>query len=109
MGGDPMNKAKEALELILRSLPEDCIFNVVSFGSNFTSLFPESKPYTEETFKEALAHAKSMDASYGGTEIYSVLQWVLQTSQDKRKEYMDFPTALFVLTDGEVYNVDQTV
>ncbi|CAG8604676.1 10455_t:CDS:2, partial [Diversispora eburnea] len=97
------------LELILRSLPEDCIFNLVSFGSKFTSLFPESKPYTEETFKKALDHTKSMDASYGGTEIYSVLQWVLQTSQDKRKEYIDFPTAIFVLTDGQVYNVDQIV
>ncbi|CAG8573367.1 2968_t:CDS:2, partial [Diversispora eburnea] len=97
------------LELILRSLPEDCIFNLVSFGSNFTSLFPESKPYAEETFKIALDHAKSMDASYGGTEILSVLQWVLQTSQDKRKEYIDFPTAIFVLTDGQVYNVDQIV
>ncbi|RHZ82643.1 hypothetical protein Glove_106g24 [Diversispora epigaea] len=103
MDGDPIKKAGEALELILRSLPEDSIFNVVSFGSNFTSLFPESKPYTEETFKEALAHAKSMDASYGGTEIYNVLQWVLQTSKK------DFPTAIFVLTDGQVYNVDQIV
>ncbi|RHZ62223.1 hypothetical protein Glove_341g18 [Diversispora epigaea] len=109
MTGDPMNKAKEALELILRSLPEDCIFNVVSFGSAFTSLFPESKPYTEENFKTALDHVKSMDASYGGTEIFSVLEWVFQTSQDKKKEYIDFPTAAFVLTDGQVYNVDQIV
>ncbi|RHZ61188.1 hypothetical protein Glove_349g88 [Diversispora epigaea] len=109
MSGDPMNKAKEALELILRSLPEDCVFNVVSFGSEFTSLFPESKPYTEETFKTALDHVKSMDASYGGTKIFSVLEWVLQTSQDKKKEYIDFPTAAFVLTDGQVYNVDQIV
>ncbi|RHZ61182.1 hypothetical protein Glove_349g87 [Diversispora epigaea] len=109
MDGDPIKKAKEALELILRSLPEDCVFNVVSFGSEFTSLFPESKPYTEETFKTALDHVKSMDASYGGTEIFSVLEWVLQTSQDKKKEYIDFPTAAFVLTDGQVYNVDQIV
>ncbi|RHZ83023.1 hypothetical protein Glove_100g22 [Diversispora epigaea] len=103
MEGDPIKKAKEALELILRSLPDDCIFNVVSFGSKFTSLFPKSEPYAEKTFKKALNHAKSMDASYGGTEIYSALQWVLQTSKK------DFPTAIFVITDGQVYNVDQIV
>ncbi len=32
--------AKEALKLFLHSLPADCFFNIVSFGSRFTMLFP---------------------------------------------------------------------
>ncbi|RIB09867.1 hypothetical protein C2G38_2107491, partial [Gigaspora rosea] len=56
MHGEPVKKASEALQSLLRSLPEDCFFNVVSFGSRD-----------------------------------------------------DMPTSVFLLTDGEVYNVDQIV
>jgi hypothetical protein len=34
MGGQPIEKAKEALILFLKSLPIDTYFQVVSFGSN---------------------------------------------------------------------------
>ncbi|CAG8459703.1 11743_t:CDS:10 [Diversispora eburnea] len=80
MSGDPIKKAKEALELILRSLPEDCIFNVVSFVSKFTSLFPESNPCTEETFKKALDHANG--------QVYNVFQIVnlISDSLSKRND-----------------------
>ena len=35
MGGVRIEKAKEALSLFIKSLPEGCYFNVYSFGSNF--------------------------------------------------------------------------
>ena len=41
MGVEPMKKAAQALELLLRSISEDCYFNVVSFGSCHDSLFPK--------------------------------------------------------------------
>ena len=49
MEGEPMKKAARALELLLRSIPEDCYFNVVSFGSHHDSLFPKSQLYSESS------------------------------------------------------------
>jgi uncharacterized protein with von Willebrand factor type A (vWA) domain len=39
MGGTRIEKAKEALILFLKSLPEDSYFNVVSFGSGSEKIF----------------------------------------------------------------------
>ncbi|RIB03892.1 von Willebrand factor type A domain-containing protein [Gigaspora rosea] len=103
MQGGPIKKASETLQLLLRSLPEDCLFNVVSFGSNFDSLFTKSQPYSEENFSKAIKHAQEMDADYGGTEIYNPLKWTFENSKN------DMPTSVFLLTDGDVYNVDQIV
>lgn len=50
----PINVAKEAIRLFVRSLPEGSKFNIYSFGSNFTSLFPESVDYTLENIDKAI-------------------------------------------------------
>ena len=39
MCGNRIQSAKEALFLFLKSLPADCYFNVISFGSSYSSLF----------------------------------------------------------------------
>ena len=39
MMGNRMKNAKEALFLFLKSLPAGCYFNIVSFGSSYSSLF----------------------------------------------------------------------
>ncbi|CAG8486152.1 327_t:CDS:10 [Cetraspora pellucida] len=103
MSGGTIEKASEALQLLLRSLPEDCFFNVVSFGSDFDSLFEKSQPYSEGSFSKALKHAQEMTANYGGTEIYNPIKWAFENSRN------DMPTSVFLLTDGQVYNVDQIV
>ena len=98
-----MKKAAQALELLLRSLPEACYFNVVSFGSLYDSLFPKSQLYSEESFFKALGLAQTMTSNYGGTEIFNVLKWVFENSRS------DMPTSVFLITDGAVWNVDQLV
>ncbi|CAG8680946.1 6294_t:CDS:2, partial [Ambispora gerdemannii] len=103
MSGGPIRRASQALQLILRSLPENCLFNIVSFGSRFDSLFKESVRYSEDTFSKALSHVENMGADYGGTEIKDVLEWVVKTARS------DMPTSVFLLTDGEVWNVDEIV
>ena len=103
MDVEPMKKAAQALELLLRSLPEDCYFNVVSFGSKYDSLFPKSQLYSESSLSKAIDLAQKMTSDYGGTEIYSVLKWVFENSRE------DMPTSVFLITDGAVWNVDQVV
>lgn len=104
MRGERIEKAKETLLLLLKSLPVNCIFNVVSFGTKFSSLFSKSQPYTESTLKKALSLQESMTAEMGGTEIFKPLESVF-----KNKSSDSYARQIFLLTDGQVNNVKKIV
>ncbi|KAL3888742.1 hypothetical protein ACJMK2_001102 [Sinanodonta woodiana] len=105
MGGEKIQSAKETLLLFLKSLPVNCYFNVIGFGSNFESLFQEgSQKYNEENLKKAEELQKQMDADMGGTEILQPLEHVF-----KQKLIENYPRQLFVLTDGEVSNTAEVL
>src|SRR5438046_3109808 len=103
MDVEPMKKLHKALELLLRSLSEDYYFNVVSFRSHYDSVFPKSQLYSESSLSKAINLTQSMNSNYGGTEIFNVLKWVFENSRN------DMPTSVFLITDGEVWNVDEVV
>jgi hypothetical protein len=44
MGGQPMVDSVRTLRLFLQSLPTSVTFNIVSFGSRYSSLFPKPAP-----------------------------------------------------------------
>ena len=50
MSGSPIKLAVEAVKLFLHSIPLGAKFNVVSYGSNYTKLFPTSVEYNDDTF-----------------------------------------------------------
>ena len=97
MGGSRMAMAKQAARLFIQSLPSDCYFNVVSFGSMHASLFPKSIKYSQATLEQALAKIAEFDADMGGTEIYGPLQFIY--AQSPLPEY---PRNVFLITDGDV-------
>ncbi|GFF41897.1 hypothetical protein IFM58399_06424 [Aspergillus lentulus] len=94
-----------AMNIFLRSLPETCSFNIASFGSRVTWLWPFSMRYSQENLDVAVNHVDSFQANYGGTEIYGALQSVL----DHDNKRNDVPTNVILLTDGEVWNVDSVI
>ena len=104
MQGTSIAEARNALQLALRSLRPGCFFNVVGFGSTFEALFPESRPYDDQSLAEATKHVRALDADLGGTEILPALEHVL--SAEPRP---GLPRQLFVLTDGEVSNTDAVI
>merc|ERR1719375_2771603 len=94
MGGAPIRRAAEALELFLRSLPADCSFNVVGFGSHFQPLFAEPRAYAEDSLAAACAYADALQADFGGTELRDALRYVLAAPHPRRR--------VVLLTDGAV-------
>lgn len=93
---------RTALGLFLRGLQPGCTFNIVRFGSTFKTLFPESRTYTSDSFKEAKDYVDRMKADLGGTELLGVLTSLLNTNTSK-------PRTIFLLTDGEVSDTEAVI
>jgi hypothetical protein len=93
------------MNIFLRSLPEACSFNIASFGSQVTWLWPFSMRYSQKNLDVAAKHVDSFQANYGGTKIYGALHSVLDHYNDRN----DVPTNVILLTDGEVWNVDDVI
>ena len=55
MSGSSIKMAVKAAKLFIKSLPQASRFNVVSFGSDFETMFSESVPYTKENINQALS------------------------------------------------------
>ncbi|KAJ7356809.1 von Willebrand factor type A domain-containing protein [Mycena albidolilacea] len=103
MSGARIETAKRTLELLLRMLPyAETKFNIFSFGTHNDSLWTASQTYNQNSVTTATAHVTSMSADYGGTEIRGALNAVFKSRN------IAAPTAVFVLTDGEVTNIDHT-
>lgn len=86
------------VQLFLKSLPADCYFNIVGFGSHYAALFPEgSMKYDGESLQQAMNYANSMQADMGGTEIVEPLKSIYDT-----KPRDGYKRQVIVLTDGEV-------
>ncbi|KAJ7131734.1 von Willebrand factor type A domain-containing protein, partial [Mycena crocata] len=102
MEGARIAAARKALVVMLRSLPhKDSLFQIRSFGNDCTALWEQgSKPYNQESLEQATRHVDGMDADYGGTEIRGALK---QTFTARK---LDRPTSVFVLTDGEAWDLD---
>ncbi|KAJ7021963.1 von Willebrand factor type A domain-containing protein [Mycena alexandri] len=102
MANKRISAARKALVVLLRALPhQDSLFQIVSFGSHVSALWPAgSRAYNQKTLEEATRHVDGMDASYGGTEIRAALRKCFEIRAGDR------PTSVLVLTDGEAYDVD---
>ncbi|KAH7908679.1 hypothetical protein BJ138DRAFT_1068391 [Hygrophoropsis aurantiaca] len=97
MSGPSIATAKQTLAMLLNLLPNaDTKFNIFSFGTHTTSLWPRSVALSQLFVNQAVTHIQSMDADYGGTEIAQALGSALNSRDTQRS------TAIFVLTDGGV-------
>ncbi|KAJ7630477.1 hypothetical protein FB45DRAFT_1027697 [Roridomyces roridus] len=103
MVGPRIDTAKSTLKLLLRMLPSHgSTFNIFSFSRSHSSLWLRAAPYNQQTLDEASSHVDSMQADFG-TEIRAALNAVFASRTG------GIATAVFVLTDGEVNDYDQTV
>ncbi|KAL8920273.1 MAG: hypothetical protein Q9208_006341 [Pyrenodesmia sp. 3 TL-2023] len=89
---------KSALKVFLKSLPVGVRFNICSFGSRNSFLWPKSQAYSRESLDKALAHVDTFRANYGGTEIFDALKDTISN------RHGDIPCEVMLLTDGEIWD-----
>jgi hypothetical protein len=98
MMGSRITLVVQALKVFLKSLPIGVKFNICSFGSSYSFLWRKSVTYSQSTLDEAIRHAETFEANYGGTEMLEPLKATI------RERYKDMPLDVMVLTDGETWN-----
>ncbi|KAI8930840.1 hypothetical protein NX059_011860 [Plenodomus lindquistii] len=87
-----------ALQVFLRSLPIGVKFNICSFGSTHSFLWPQSVTYSQQSLDIATQHVANFSANYGGTEMLRPLKATIE------RRYKDMPLEVMLLTDGEIWN-----
>ena len=104
MSGQFIADAMKTLLLFLKSIPEGCYFNIIGFGRDFRSLFPQSVLYNQQNLDVAVSHTQSMRADLGGTELLAPLLSICS-----QPLVNGLPRRVFVLTDGAVANTDEVI
>lgn len=104
MAGESIEEAKKALEIMVRALNPDNMFNIYRFGSEFEKLYDQSKMYDENSMQKALQYISGTDASLGGTEVMLPLTDIydIRPSDGYRRD-------IILITDGEVSNEDEVM
>jgi ubiquitin len=106
MEGSTIKIAKTALLYFLKSLPENSFFNIISFGSEFETLFSgPGRKVDDEDISNAIEKISNYRADLGGTNLSSPLGFM--------KSFMVrnvfYPIRVFVLTDGAVDDLGETL
>lgn len=104
MSGNRIELAKEAAKLFLKSLNNKSKFNIVSFGYNFTFLYPNSVLANSFCVSDAISKISEFSADMGGTEIYRPLEAIYAKALDP-----GFKRCIFLLTDGDVSSPEMVV
>lgn len=105
MNGMKIKEVKDALLVFLKSLPEKCKFNIYSFGRYASSLWSQSMPYNESTLQEALNHVSIFEANFGGTKVLGALRKAVGDRQSTAVP----STQIVLMTDGEIWQSEQTI
>ena len=95
MEGEKISDAINALEFAIKSLPENCTFNIVSFGSEYSCLWNESRTYTDANINEALVDIRGYTANMNGTELLKPIDHYFGIKPTRQRNF-------FIITDAEV-------
>ncbi|TGJ87358.1 hypothetical protein E0Z10_g1338 [Xylaria hypoxylon] len=91
----------KAMTIMLKSLPVGTKFNICSFGSHHSFLWPRSKSYNDANLNEALNHIHKFDATFAGTEIYQPVRATIS------QRFSDMLLDVIILTDGQIWNQER--
>ena len=78
MQGNKIDLTKQALILFMKSLPSDCLFEIISFGSSYYPLGIGNNYCDEIVNKVIKTISTTFMANKGGTNIYEPLKYALE-------------------------------
>lgn len=97
MGGEKINRSRDAALAVLNDLQECDFFNITLFGSNYASAFPAMVTASQTNLHKARRVIQSMHANMGGTEMQAALEHAHRLSHPE-----GLPSDVLLVTDGEV-------
>ncbi|KAJ5170284.1 uncharacterized protein N7500_003067 [Penicillium coprophilum] len=97
---DKIPTLKSALRVMLKSLPVGVCFNICSFGSAYSFMWPTSQVYDASSLKEALAFVDTVDAGMGGTEMLQAVHATVKNRHNSKH------LNVLILTDGQIFDQD---
>lgn len=70
MYGDRIKLTVNALKLFIQSLPPGCMFDIISYGSNYSSMSSPNNGtvYDDQSLESAIKHVSTFDANMCGNE-----------------------------------------
>lgn len=69
MSGTEIKLVAQWIIFFLKSLPENCYFNVARFSTNYIPLFEKPLIYSEENAWFRIELAENLEADIGGTNL----------------------------------------
>jgi hypothetical protein len=101
---DKMNSVKSAMNFFLKGIPQGRKFNIWCFGSRHSSLWPESRDYSDQTLRAALGFvSRQFEADMEGTNLLPALKGIVAARDRSRT------INIVILTDGQVWGPDETI
>lgn len=97
MNSGPLDTAKEALIMFIKSLPPNSQFSVIGFGSTYIDYFGVLK-YNSKNVAKAIKKIETLSANLNGTNILSPLEYVYKNTNYSQS----LAKNVFLLTDGKV-------
>ena len=105
MYGEEIKLAAQCLIFFLKSLPENCYFNIVRFGSNYQPLFEKPVIYSEENVQKGIELAQNLEANLGGTNLSYPLSYIYSNPLSVRNKLR----RVYILTDGCVFDPKRVI
>lgn len=102
--GSRLKDMKEDVENIVDKL-NGARFSIITFDNTAKKLFPCTDDY--EVVKNAISNIRTVDDFYGKGSTLNVVKDELSKSIKSQKEHSDYPTVVFVLSDGEITNDEE--
>ena len=107
MSGKRIVTAIKSLIFFIKSLQNNgSTFDIISFGSEYESLFKNFVPVNETNIDYCLKEISTFSADMGGTEIKNALNYINDLLKNNTNSESFRKTRVFILTDGAVWNTE---